>query len=336
MATYYRLLDPLRQFLDANGDPYSGGKLYTYTAGTSTNKATYQDSAGASQNTNPIILSSAGRVPYEVWGTTGAYKLALYDSDDTLIDTSDNIDGINDVAAVTGTQWAASGLTPTYVSATSFTLAGDQTTEFHYGRRLLLTDSSTLYGFIKSSTYSDPNTTVTVVLDSGSLSASLSAVSYGIVSYTNTSIPVSVNQTAARGYRVTSNQTIGSDSTWTTIQLNAESYDYASAFNTSTYTYVPPSDGLYLIHGNIFTASAFVDGGLLQARIYDANSAAGIVFGASSRIGAASAPSASVSGVLELTTSAQIQLQGLVVNGGSGGTVLLGETLTFMDIARIG
>jgi hypothetical protein len=53
-----------QQFLDRNGNPLSGGKLYTYKAGTSNERiATYKTIGGTiaeNTNTNPIILDSAG------------------------------------------------------------------------------------------------------------------------------------------------------------------------------------------------------------------------------------------------------------------------------------
>lgn len=191
MATYFRLLDAGRQFFDDNGDPLNGGKLYTYEAGTTTNKTTYQDDAGEAAHANPIILDSAGRAPAEVWGTTGAYKLRLDNSLDSTIWTRDDITGVNDTAETAASEWVASGLTPTYVGATSFTFAGDQTTVYHPGRRLKTTDSGgTDYMTITASSYSAPNTTITVRVDaSGSLDSGLSSVSYGLVSAANTSIP---------------------------------------------------------------------------------------------------------------------------------------------------
>lgn len=83
------------QFFDNNGVPLSGGKLYTYAAGTTTPQATYTTSAGNVAHTNPIVLDSAGRVPSggEIWLTFASYKFALYTSADVLIATYDNIRG---------------------------------------------------------------------------------------------------------------------------------------------------------------------------------------------------------------------------------------------------
>lgn len=90
------------QFFDNNGVPLTGGKLYSYEAGTTTPQPTYTTSAGNVARSNPIVLDSAGRVPSsgEIWLTDGIqYKFLLKDSSDVLIATYDNIDGINDVNA---------------------------------------------------------------------------------------------------------------------------------------------------------------------------------------------------------------------------------------------
>jgi len=49
---------PKQQFLDANGNPLSGGKVYTYAAGTTTPLVTYTDESGTTPNTNPVILAA--------------------------------------------------------------------------------------------------------------------------------------------------------------------------------------------------------------------------------------------------------------------------------------
>jgi len=81
------------QFFDNNGVPLSGGKLYTYQAGTTTPQTSYTTNAGNVARTNPIVLDSAGRVPSggEIWITSQAYKFVLNTSADVLIATYDNI-----------------------------------------------------------------------------------------------------------------------------------------------------------------------------------------------------------------------------------------------------
>lgn len=95
---------PKLQFFDANGNPLSGGKLYSYDAGTTTPRATYTDSTGNVANANPVILDTRGEA--SVWMDSGTYKLALYTSSNVLVWTVDGVGG-PDVATLA--QLAASG-----------------------------------------------------------------------------------------------------------------------------------------------------------------------------------------------------------------------------------
>ena len=82
------------QFFDNNGTILSGGKIYTYLAGTTTPLAVYTTNSQNAFHTNPIILDSAGRVPSggEIWLQLGiGYKFVLKTSTDVLIATYDNI-----------------------------------------------------------------------------------------------------------------------------------------------------------------------------------------------------------------------------------------------------
>jgi hypothetical protein len=92
-----------QQFLDNNGNLLTGGKLYSYEAGTTTPQVTYTTVAGNVQHTNPIILNAAGRVATgEIWVTAGQnYKFVLETSDNVLIASWDNITGINGTGIAT-------------------------------------------------------------------------------------------------------------------------------------------------------------------------------------------------------------------------------------------
>ena len=81
------------QFLDNNGNILSGGKVYTYNAGTTTPLATYTSNLGTVAQPNPIILDSAGRIPTgELWLSTGfGYKFVTQDANSVLIGTYDNV-----------------------------------------------------------------------------------------------------------------------------------------------------------------------------------------------------------------------------------------------------
>ena len=80
---------PKIQFFANDGTPLVGGKLYSYAAGTTTPLATYTTYAGTVANTNPVILDSRGEA--DVWLGSDLYKMALYDADNALIWTVDNI-----------------------------------------------------------------------------------------------------------------------------------------------------------------------------------------------------------------------------------------------------
>ena len=89
------------QLFTDQGVVLAGGLLYTYQAGTTTPQATFTDSTGTVQNSNPVVLTSSGRVPYEIWLTSGElYKFVLKSSAGVSIanGTWDNITGTNDAA----------------------------------------------------------------------------------------------------------------------------------------------------------------------------------------------------------------------------------------------
>lgn len=82
------------QFFDDTGNPLSGGKLYTYAAGTTTPLTTYTSRNGNIPNSNPIILDAAGRTPEQIWSTEGLlYKYVIKNVNDVLIRTWDDIGG---------------------------------------------------------------------------------------------------------------------------------------------------------------------------------------------------------------------------------------------------
>lgn len=82
---------PKVQFFDNNGNPLSGGKLYSYESGTVTPLATYTDSSGGTPNANPVILDSRGEA--SVWLGGSLYTLVLKTSADVQIWSVDGISG---------------------------------------------------------------------------------------------------------------------------------------------------------------------------------------------------------------------------------------------------
>jgi len=101
-------------------------------------------------------------------------------------------------------EWIDFGDVPTYISTTSFTVPNNRTSFYQVGRRIRISDSSTLYGTITASVFTSL-TTVTVALDSGSISVSISAVAAGLASVTNPSIPTGsiANLNRVNNFRLT-------------------------------------------------------------------------------------------------------------------------------------
>lgn len=98
----YALLPTSRAcFDDVNGSPLSGGKVYSYAAGTSTPLATYIDSVVTPPNTtpipnsNPVILDAAGCAG--IWLAATSYKIALQDTNGVPQWTTD---GVSDLGAL--------------------------------------------------------------------------------------------------------------------------------------------------------------------------------------------------------------------------------------------
>ena len=82
MSSYTILPNGKQQFIDSNGNPLAGGKVYYYIPSTTTFKNTYQDDAGSTANTNPIVLDANGQcIAYG----TGSYRQQVFDVNNNLI-----------------------------------------------------------------------------------------------------------------------------------------------------------------------------------------------------------------------------------------------------------
>ena len=111
------------QFLDENGDPYSGAKLNVYDSGTTNARTTYSDSGLTAANSNPVVADSAGRIG-QVYLPTGLWKYVLTTSADVTIRTEDEIAGAPDTSSfLTGTVSPSRAIISK--STTYTTVAGD-------------------------------------------------------------------------------------------------------------------------------------------------------------------------------------------------------------------
>lgn len=139
---------------DRNGKPLAFGKLYTYQARTNEPKATYQTEDQITENANPIILNGEG---YANVYLDGSYKMVLKDKDDNEIWSSDPVTGAQ------ANEWT-NCYSATYISSTSFKVAGNQVGIYLEGRTLRINNSAPEYEYtqVESAVYAAGETTVTV------------------------------------------------------------------------------------------------------------------------------------------------------------------------------
>lgn len=88
-------------FVDANGNPRVGAKLYTYETGTSTPKPTYSDAGLTVPNANPMISDADGYFS-DIFLASGAYRFRLTTSADAQIWQADDIEGGSTALPLTG------------------------------------------------------------------------------------------------------------------------------------------------------------------------------------------------------------------------------------------
>lgn len=156
LAPYFEV-----QFFDDDGDPLDGGKVYSYASGTSTPIFTYQDSIGT-PNTNPIILSAAGRT--RIYLAPIAYKFIVTDANDTQVGltmdpvTSTALGAGSGIASVFdfGGESASPVTTTTYPSGATFDM-------LHAGTAVYSVDSANLVGTyaIQATGYQNTSGTLT-------------------------------------------------------------------------------------------------------------------------------------------------------------------------------
>lgn len=91
MASSSRFHLPVAQWLDGNGAPLAGAKLYFYATGTTTPQATYSNSGLSAANANPVVADADG-VFGAIYLSVGVdYKVVLKKSDDTTVWTADPV-----------------------------------------------------------------------------------------------------------------------------------------------------------------------------------------------------------------------------------------------------
>lgn len=159
------MIGPKVYVTDSNGNPVVGAKIYAFETDGVTPKDTYNAENGA-VNSHPVLTDAAGRADVYL---DGVYQIEVDDADDNQLYTANPVTSANEYAK----SWIHKK-TASFASTTTFTITGDVTANYTVGRRIKLNDATVLYGVITVSSYSSPNTTVTVKLEGGGVvSASL-------------------------------------------------------------------------------------------------------------------------------------------------------------------
>jgi len=109
------LFTPNFQRADANGNPYSGAKLYFYASGTTTPITVYQDAGLTTPHSSPVVADSAGAFA-EIFVNTDPFKFVLNTSSGTLIESVDAIP-LNAASSLDGDLTAIAALSTTGLAA---------------------------------------------------------------------------------------------------------------------------------------------------------------------------------------------------------------------------
>jgi hypothetical protein len=219
-----------KAFEPGTGNPLASGKLYTYLPGTTTLTNTYKDYAGATVNTNPVILDANGECDLFY---NGYLKLSLYDASNVLVWTKDNIPygpfpRYYSSAAFTDnlTLYSADLITRgPWVDVRAFGTIDNAVTQIGSAkRRLIITNAQTVTDNLTVPT------NIAVVIDGGSLAISAGAtltVSYlfgqgadnSVITKTGAGYaikaPTGSNGTNYYGFRLTGDATAGGGIDWT-------------------------------------------------------------------------------------------------------------------------
>lgn len=201
--------------LDNDGNPISGGLVYTYLSGTTTPATTYTDVALTTANPNPVVLDSAGRATI-ILSPGASYKFILKDAADVTVWSRDGISAVPasssnlDISGVAGEALTA-GQT-VYLSDGS----GSLTAGSWYRTNALLSYASTTgpVGFATAAMASGATGTIR----QGGIITALSALTIGTTYWLSSVTPGAITATAPTNHR----RKVGIADTTTSIVLQID------------------------------------------------------------------------------------------------------------------
>ncbi len=177
--------------------------------------------------------------------------------------------------------WTLMPTQATYLTATSFTMPGDQTASFTVGRRIKSTNTAGLVYSVVTSASVVLDTTITVTNQTGVLDTGMSDISIGTIDPAATSVPALTDMTIGRqGDDQTSIPT--NTSTQVLVTLNAPPRgDSMNEWDRVNGRFYPTYDGDYLVS---ISADIYLNGADLglasttfQANVFKNNSQAELV-----------------------------------------------------------
>ncbi|MES0445009.1 MAG: hypothetical protein ABUJ92_00550 [Desulfobacterales bacterium] len=128
----------------------------------------------------PVRGTNAARFYYD-----GDYSMTVRNKNSALVYSEGS--HLETQAAASQSEWLATGASGSFISATSFSVIGDQTITYAIDRRVKIVDSGgTKYVTIISSVFS---TVTTIVVKGDALAATITDVAVGLLSATNDAVP---------------------------------------------------------------------------------------------------------------------------------------------------
>ena len=258
------------QFFDNSGQVLTGGKLYTYLAGTTTPAVTYTTNSGIVANSNPIVLNAAGRVADsgEIWLTDSiSYKFVLKDTNDVQIAVWDNVVGINsnfvNYTLQEQTFTATQGQTVfTLTGGIQYTPATNNLSVFVNGSKQVagvnyLETSTTVFTFVTGLNVGDVVDAITAIPVATNVISSVN------VSYNQGGTGAVTTNVQAKLRETVSVKDFGASTSNTASQNNTA---FLNAFNNGSPCYVPP--GNYLLSTQI-GSGIFWTNGIVQVNGVD-------------------------------------------------------------------
>lgn len=90
-----RYSNPFPQYLTNSGKVVPEGKLFFFQNGNETPLATFSDASLETENTNPVLLDSAGRITGDIFMSEVLYRVRLTDANEVQIEQADAVSGIS-------------------------------------------------------------------------------------------------------------------------------------------------------------------------------------------------------------------------------------------------